>query len=78
MQKIFVSKYALTKGILEMDATIKEDMAVVPSLWGAQYFHKGEWHLDKDAAVNQAEQMRHSRIVSLKKSIQKLEKISFT
>lgn len=42
-----------------------------------QYFHKGEWFLTEDEAKTDAENRRKKKIASLKKQIEKLEKLKF-
>jgi hypothetical protein len=82
--KIFVTKYALTKGILEIEAVRSQaspDMMYSgdPTKVSSQYFH-GEgidWHLTRVCAVVKAELMRDTRIKSLKKSLIRLEKLKF-
>ena len=77
-EKIWVTKYALSKGIFET-----EGEAVGEGLFKAHkqydYFH-GEgrdWHRTKESAIVRAENMRIAKIASLKKQIAKLEKLSF-
>lgn len=81
--KVWISKYALTKGIYETDGeictSINENMFYSPS---AGYFHNhpagiDEWHMTKGSAIRTAEQMRIKKIASLKKQIEKLENLDF-
>lgn len=74
--KVFVTKYALSNGIKETDCKISEqfpDMAVD----GLAYHHKPDWHENKEDAIIQAEKMRVAKIASLKKQLNKLEKLKF-
>jgi hypothetical protein len=79
----FITKYALTKGVQEVnDAELCSEttsMIHVKSLgmWG--YFHKEgrDWHRTREAACVHAEQMRRNKIASLKKSLTKLEALTF-
>ena len=78
--KAWITKYALTQGIYEIDA---EDcgggMIADKSTTWATYFH-GEgrdWCSTKQAAIKRAEEMRAARIASLNKSIEKLKRITF-
>ena len=82
--KAYITKYALTSGIMEVEA---EQSSVAPSMvtwkrpgdWGSSAAH-GEgkdWHRTKEAASAKAEKMRLDKIVSLKKSIKKLESLKF-
>lgn len=78
--KVFVSKYAITGGITEHDATISGDggYASVPGSWGLYTLKIGsDAHLTREAAVAKANDMRTSRIASLQKQIDKLEQMTF-
>lgn len=79
--KVWITKYALTKGIIEVDGElISSDFVSIlnrglslPTHW----FYKGDWHSDKQSAIKKAEEMRQKKIESLKKQIKKLEEMSF-
>lgn len=77
--KIWITKYALTQGILEREATVPQDpryagrMAVV----GMSYFHGDEWHRTPEAAKAQAELMRQKKIKSMERQIAKLKALTF-
>ena len=82
MTHIYITKYALTIGVDEADAEISGGCAVVrkgsrPDQYLDQYFHEGEWHITKTAAVAKAEDMRKRKIASLQRSIAKMEKLTF-
>lgn len=80
MKKVFITTYALTRGIKEEEARIK-------SFKEGEYAHiKGEYigyAIGKEAfytleeAIKKAEEMRKKKIASLKKQIEKLEKMEF-
>ena len=79
--KVWITKYALTKGIIEVDGElISSDFVSIlnrgvslPTHW----FYKGDWHSDKQSAIKKAEEMRQKKIESMKKQIQKLEEMRF-
>lgn len=81
MAKVFITKYALTKGIIEKEVEIYSYMD------GSKYAYvKGEFNgykMTEDAfynhenAIQKSEEMRQKKIASLKKQIAKLEKLSF-
>lgn len=81
----FITKYALTQGILEVEGTElparrrrhPEIEFKLPGFW-EQYCKMPDWHRDKPAAIARAEQMRLSAIASLKKKLAKLELLTFT
>lgn len=81
MAKVFITNYALTKGIIEKEAEIHSYRD------GSKYAYvRGEfigYRMTKEAfynhedAVRKAEEMKQKKIASLKKQIAKLEKLSF-
>ncbi len=79
--KVFVTKYALTDGILEKEVEININISdrMVTEVKGnyRNSFHKPFWHLTKDEAIIHAEQLRTRKIISLKKKIIQLEKLTF-
>lgn len=85
MKKVFITKYALTQGILEEEADITVYQSPIEK--PREYARvKGDWSgypIGKEAfytleeAVKRAEEMRKKKIESLKKQIVKLEKLSF-
>jgi hypothetical protein len=84
--KVFITKYALTDGIKEINGAtheigISERMVsyVIDGAFASQAMcvHKPDWHLTKAEAVERAEAMRVAKIASLRKSIAKLEKLTF-
>lgn len=75
----YISKYALTTGVVKREVRMSRsapDMAVTLGNY-TQCFHKGEWFLTEDEAKADAENRRKKKIVSLKKQIEKLEKLKF-
>lgn len=85
-QKIFVTKYALTKGILEYDAEINEGEIIrgkttraYVSIPGCvlQGFYGSDFHLTRAEAVEQANKMVEDKIKSLNKKIAKLNNLKF-
>lgn len=81
MAKVFITKYALTKGIKEIDADIirsrfeNEEYVIDDSY---SYFRIGtNAFTDKSEALKKAEEMKIRKIASLRKQMEKLEKLSF-
>lgn len=72
--QIYITKYALTKGILVGD-TATEDSPTLQSLksYPHIYYHPDEYAYSEDAALEIANLMASKRIKSLEKSIQKLK-----
>ena len=79
--KIWVTKYALTSGIEEVDAELlhNDKMANYGKGNGAytQYAHNNVFHKTKEAAILWAEKMRLEKIASLQKNIEKIQKLRF-
>ena len=75
--KIWNTKYALTRGIVEQEA-IQVSMTTVKN-GVASYLHgEGkEWHRTNKSAVARAEDMRNKKIDSLKKQLATLESLRF-
>lgn len=82
--KAFITKYALTIGIQEVNGQVLESSPTMLSVDGPtpgslkKYFHRGEWYLKREDAVERAKQMKLKRITSLKKSLAATEKLEFT
>jgi hypothetical protein len=79
--KVYITKYALTRGIIdEKEVEICKNipnMVECREAFFHDYFHKPDWHETKEEAIKRAELMKNKKIESLKKQIQKLEKIKF-
>ena len=77
--KVYITKYALTAGIIEADAEIlKGDMILINGDWNRCFHGEGkDWHRTFEEAYKKAEQMRIKKIASLKKQLSKYEKMRF-
>lgn len=79
LTKVFVTKYALTTGIFEVEAKVSDGMASFKR--GESYFmefaHRNEFHLTREAAVARAEEMRIKKLQSIDKQIKKISAIKF-
>lgn len=82
MHKVWVTKYALTDGILEYEipgpAACGAKMVTIEHKGSTFYFHDKDWHWTREDAVARAEVMRVNKIKSLKKSLAKFESWKFT
>jgi len=78
---IFSTKYCLTTGIEEIEATIKGAIASVEktSKCYAYSLHTEgkEWHRTREAAVERAEEVRINKLKSLDKSTKKISALTF-
>ena len=86
--KVWITKYALTDGILEGEAlekhcelgfgiTKSQTKYFCRSKNGEQYLDIGDFYFTYESAINKAEEMRQKKIASLKKQIEKLEEMRF-
>jgi hypothetical protein len=81
--KVFITRFALTGGIIEKDDAepcSSEGMIKVPSMGPHVFFHGGDgrdWHATRESAVKKAEEMRAKKIASIKKQLAKLESMKF-
>lgn len=76
--KAWVTKYALTEGIQEVEGEVCHNVSSGMLSWGKYgTAHGRDWHRTREEAVKRAEEMRVAKIASLKRSIAKLEAIKF-
>lgn len=75
--KVFITRYALTKGIIEQEAECSGKCISYSTSGYTSYVYKPDWHETETEARAHADQMRLKKIASLKKQIAKLEKLSF-
>ena len=78
--KVFITKYALTKGVetAEAESTHISSMIRVRAKYGDDYYHSKDWHLLLKEAIARAEIMRASKLASLEKSAAKIRAMDFT
>jgi len=80
--KVWITKYALTAGILAVEAELSTINAGIVKCRRSpahlqEYAHSGEWHTSQSDAIDRAEDMRDAKIKSLRKQIAKLEAMKF-
>jgi hypothetical protein len=82
--KVWVTKYALSEGILVYDeAEVCSDISntmITVHMHGKGLdptFHKPDWYRSEAEAKARAEAMRKAKIETLKKQINKFEKLDF-
>jgi CubicO group peptidase (beta-lactamase class C family) len=76
--KIFITKYALTTGIIEAEAeegTSKLKYMVVKDGSRLSYFYKKDYRESLEDAQKQAQEMILARVASLEKTIIKVKKL---
>ncbi len=78
-QKVWISKYALSGGIKEYEAEIRNGSAYpgAPFMSFTGFVLGKDAHLTRDEAVVVAEDMRRRKIASLTKQLSKLEILQF-
>jgi hypothetical protein len=78
--RVFITKYALTKGIFNMECEVSGDVARANEPGWMLYLHgEGrEWHKTRESAVDEAERMRFRKILCLSRQIAKLENKKFS
>jgi hypothetical protein len=76
--KAFITKYALTKGIqeVEVEDRFSIDEGMVKS-GDYTYYYAGDWHRTREEAAVKAEAMRLKKLISLRNQISKLQRIIF-
>lgn len=81
MEKVYITKYALTKGILEKEARVSDfGCGRLRAFCNGDYSSYGigsEAFYTLEEALNNAEERRNKKIESLKKQINKLENLKF-
>ena len=79
MEKVFITKYALTKGILEKEICDYGNGHIRAYVKGefSSYSLGKEAFRTREQAMERAEKMRLKKIASLKKQIEALEKMKF-
>lgn len=77
--KIWITKYALTQGIIEKDGIISSNPDVVSAKDGncTSYYHKNEWFPSLKEAQNYAYEMKIKKLIQLDKKIKKVSAIVF-
>ena len=79
--KAFITKYALTQSIYELDVEqcidISPNTVKGPGVFDTYHGEGLNWHRTREGALACAEAMRVKKIASLKKSIKKMEALKF-
>ena len=81
--KVYITKYALSRGIWEADAEIcpnTSEKVIRTNIDGTVMYFLGEgkeWHQTKDEAIARAKEMQAARLKSLEKQRKKLEGMVF-
>lgn len=74
--KIWITKWALTQGIIEAEATDEGDgYAKVKGDYSL--YRRDEWYRSKEDAIKHSEVLRDKKIKSLEKQILKIKNLKF-
>ena len=78
--RVYVSKYALTKGIFVVSGKISQNgvLTVQESGHMPTYFCEGEYHLTKEGAVTKARKMIAAKRKAIDKQLVKLDMLETT
>jgi hypothetical protein len=85
--KFFITKYALTKGILEMTGEVVREKSVdelgrmgrsvveCVGQFSHRYYHGDDWHQTREEALVRVEKMRLQKIAAMEKKLEKLRNL---
>ena len=74
--KVWITKYALTKGIMEREA-VMSSVSTRTIHVGCDYYHQPFWHTSRSEALRHARELRTKKLASLHKTIKRIEAITF-
>lgn len=78
--KVWITKYALTKGIFTAEADVSSEypnMATLHKSAAMDHYHGNDWHRDEASAKARAEVMRNTAVKALDKKRAKLLQLTF-
>lgn len=78
--KVWITKYALTDGIIEVEGEqdrLTYGFVATEGAFRNEWFNRRDCFTSRTSAIKKAEEMRQKKIESLKKKIDKLERIRF-
>ena len=78
--KVWITKYALTDGIIEVDSEqdrLTYGFVVTEGAFKNEWFNRTDCFTSRNSAIKKAEEMRQEKIKSLKNQIKKLEEMKF-
>jgi hypothetical protein len=74
--RIWITKWALTQGIIVVDADITDQgLAIVAGHWN--YYHKKDYCTSEAAARGKFEEMKQRKIASLRKQLSRIKNLEF-
>ena len=73
---VYVTKYALTRGIFESEVSRAHCPTMVITRQEI-YWHKPDWHFTLGEAIDQAELMKQRKIASIRRQLAKVKALQF-
>lgn len=82
METFYVTKYALSKGIIGVEGRVCDRGSMLEAQWpgglnGRMLFHGKDWHRYFGDAQAFAKKRRDEKLESLEKQIKRLERLTF-
>lgn len=79
--KVFVTKYALTQGIIEREADYCSYLSIgiikARGPYTFEYYHKPFWYETMEEAIAHAETIRDKKLKSIEKQMKRIKSIKF-
>lgn len=78
--KAYITKHALTEGVIEVEATVSPRSAQTISVgegYNIQHFHTPDWHEDRQMAIMAARAMRMVAVKKLEAEVERLKALVF-
>lgn len=79
MAKVYITKWALTRGIEVVETASDTSKHMIGFKNGAYTYrvYGGDWHTTQAKAVARAEEMRLRKVASLEKSLERMRSLTF-
>lgn len=79
MRRYYITKYAMTSGIQEVEGQeVGHGMVSISNGGYTQYFHAGEWHISITSAIEKAEELKAKKIATLNRQLERAQDVVFT
>jgi len=75
--KAYVTKYALTRGIQEVEVTHETNYPEMIWINAFEIYHKPFWHETREEAVLHAEKLREAKLKSIEKQVKRIKALKF-
>lgn len=76
MVNAYITKYALSSGIVVLEGEVKKDMFVCKDRF-MQTFHGLDWYLTEHEATARAENMKAKKLMALNRALKKTAALKF-